>query len=262
MKVEILPLLGFPEVRAGDDIVELIISTLNRNNLLLRNGDVICIAEKIVAKAEGRVLKLSQITPSERAKRLSEVTGKPPEVVELILRESKEVLYAGEGFLLVVTRHGFVCANAGIDQSNIREGYAKLLPENPDKSAAEIRERLEKEFNIKLGVVICDSFGRSFRRGSVGVAIGCSGVEALLDRRGERDMYGKELVVTRVALGDLLASMANAVMGEGSERIPVVVIRGMKALGEGNAQDLIRSPEEDIALKCLRKSSTAQAPLL
>ncbi|NOZ59239.1 MAG: coenzyme F420-0:L-glutamate ligase [Euryarchaeota archaeon] len=245
MKVEILP-LRLPYVREGDDVAGLILRALQEQELDLEDGDVVVVTEKIVARAEGREVELDNVEPSAEARRLAEVTGKDPRVVQLILNEAREVLAAGENFIIVETRHGFVCANAGIDQSNVEEGRAKLLPLDPDRSAREIRRALEEATGRRLGVVIADSFGRSFRLGSVGVAIGCSGIVALLDRRGERDLLGRELKVTRVAVADCIASAANLVMGEGSEGIPVAIVRGTKVLGEGRARDLIRPKESDV----------------
>ncbi|MFQ5815299.1 MAG: coenzyme F420-0:L-glutamate ligase, partial [Candidatus Hydrothermarchaeaceae archaeon] len=165
---------------------------------------------------------------------------------ELIIGESRDILAIGENFIIVETRNGLVMANAGVDQSNVEDGMAKLLPLDPDLSAREIRSYLEERTGGRLGVIIADSLGRPFRNGSIGVAIGASGVRTLWDRRGEKDMLGKELKVTRVAVGDCLASIANLVMGEAAERTPVVVIRGFDFSGDGKAQDLIRPREKDV----------------
>lgn len=241
-----IPLDNLPLIKKGDDLGEIIIRALTMKDMSLDGGDIIAVTEKIVAKAEGRVVPLKSITPSEKALELAGITGKDPRIVELMLRESDEILRVGDNFIIVVTKHGFVCANAGIDQSNIEHGRVKLLPSNPDKSAAGIRSALEKKYGVKLGVVIVDSFGRPFRRGSVGVALGCSGVNALWDRRGEKDLYGKELMVTRVAIADCLASSANLLMGEGREKTPAVIIKGLNFQGEGRASDLLRTKTEDI----------------
>ena len=246
MKVEIIPLKHIPFVEEGDDLAELILSALQKENLELQDGDVVVVTEKIVARAEGREVELSSVTPSEEARRFARETGKDPRVVQLILDESKEVLATGENFIIVETKHGFVCANAGRDQSNVREGKAKLLPADPDKSAREIRRRLEQATGRRIGVVICDSFGRSFRLGSVGVAIGCSGIRALWDRRGERDLLGRTLKVTRVAVADCIASAANLVMGEAGEGVPVAIVRGLDVLGDGSGKDLLRPKERDV----------------
>jgi coenzyme F420-0:L-glutamate ligase/coenzyme F420-1:gamma-L-glutamate ligase len=245
MKTEAIG-LRIPLIKKGDDLVEIIYDALEKEKIRLKDGDVVILTEKIVSKSEGREIALDKIEPSSKAKDLAKTVGKDPKIVELILRESKEILGLGENFILVETKHGFVCANAGIDQSNIEKGKAKLLPENPDKSAEKIRRKLEEKTRKKIGVVIVDSWGRPFRYGSVGVAIGASGVVTLLDRRGEKDIFGKELQVTRVALGDCVASMASLIFGEAREMVPVVIVRGLNILGKGSAKELIRRKEEDI----------------
>jgi coenzyme F420-0:L-glutamate ligase/coenzyme F420-1:gamma-L-glutamate ligase len=246
MKLEIYALRHIPYVMKGDDIAALILEAMERQNLRLQDCDVVVVTEKIVARAEGREVELSNVTPSQEARRLAEITGKDARVVQLILDEAREVLAVGENFIIVETKHGFVCANAGIDQSNVHEGKAKLLPIDPDRSAEEIRRKLEAATGKRVGVIIADSFGRCFRYGSVGVAIGCAGVVALLDRRGERDLLGRELQVTRVAVADNIAAAANLVMGEGGEGIPVAIVRGLKVLGEGTVKELIRPKEMDV----------------
>lgn len=244
--MQAIPVDNLPMIRKGDSLEELIIRALMEKNIPLEEGDVVAVTEKIVSKAEGRVVNLKSIKPSKKALDLAAATGKDSRMVELILRESEEVLRIGDNFIITVTKHGFICANAGIDQSNIARGKAKVLPLDPDKSASKIRTRLEKEYGVKLGVIVVDSFGRPFRRGSVGVALGCSGIKALWDRRGEKDLYGKELLVTRVSIADSLASTANILMGEADEKIPVVIIRGLNFMGEGKGLDLLRTKEEDV----------------
>jgi coenzyme F420-0:L-glutamate ligase/coenzyme F420-1:gamma-L-glutamate ligase len=240
------PIKGIPRIKKGDDLAEAIIGGLKKTGLNLEKGDIVVVTEKIVAKAEGRLIALGTVTPSERALEISKKTGKDPRLVELILKESRDVLRMGKNFLIVETNQGFVCANAGIDQSNVPPGYAKLLPSRPDLSAELIRQSLEKATGTRLGVIIADSFGRPFRRGSVGVAIGASGVTALWDRRGEKDMYGKTLEVTRVSVADCIASAAALILGDAGEEIPVAVIRGLDYLGDGRAKDILRTRDEDI----------------
>ena len=241
-----IPLNTLPLIKKGDNLGKMIIRALMLKDMSLEDGDIIAVTEKIVANAENRLVPLKSVSPSEKALELAGITGKDPRIVELILRESDEILRVGDNFIIVVTKHGFVCANAGIDQSNIEPGKVKLLPINPDKSAAKIRSALEKKYGVRLGVIVVDSFGRPFRRGSVGVALGCSGVRALLDMRGEKDLYGKELMVTRVAIADCLASSVNILMGEADEKVPVVIIKGLNYLGNGRASDLLRTKTEDI----------------
>lgn len=244
--IRVIGIDNLPIIREGDDVGELILASLKKMEFKLLENDILVISEKIVSKAEGRLVELKDVTPSDKAMKLAESTGKDPRIVELILGESRDVLAVGENFIIVETRNGLVMANAGVDQSNVEDGMAKLLPLDPDLSARGIRSYLEERTGGRLGVIIADSLGRPFRNGSIGVAIGASGVRTLWDRRGERDMLGKELKVTRVAVGDCLASIANLVMGEAAERTPVVVIRGFDFSGGGNARDLIRPREKDV----------------
>lgn len=244
--MEIIGLDNVPLIEDGDNLVEIISSTLKEKRIALKDNDIVAVTEKIVAKAEGRLVDLDKVKPSRRAAALSRKTEKDPRIVELILRESREVLKTGKNFLIVETRQGFICANAGVDQSNVEEGKAKLLPRNPDKSAERIRKGLEEKTGNKIGVIIVDSLGRPFRYGTVGMAIGASGIKALWDRRGDRDLFGRELQITRVAVADCLASAANIVMGEASEKIPVAIIRGLNFPGSGKARDLIRKKREDV----------------
>lgn len=239
-------LSGLPIIEKGDDLVEVILQGMEAEGLEMEDGDIVVITEKVLAKAEGRIVDLEEVAPSERAIELAKVTEKDPRVVELILRESREVLAVGEGFIIVETEQGFVCANAGIDQSNIIDGKAKLLPLDPDGSAARIKAGLEARTGERVGVVIADSWGRPFRYGSVGVAIGASGVRALWDRRGEKDMYGKELKVTRVAVADCIASLASLILGEAAEGIPVVVVKDLQVQGRGKGADLLRPKDKDL----------------
>ncbi|MEE8401091.1 MAG: coenzyme F420-0:L-glutamate ligase [Candidatus Hydrothermarchaeaceae archaeon] len=243
--MEAIAIDNLPKIKKGDDLVKIISGAIDSKGILLEDGDIIVVAEKIVSKAEGGVVNLDALTPSKEAERLSEKIGKDPRVVELILGESKEILW-DENFIITETKHGFICANAGIDTSNVEEGHAKLLPKSPDASAKKLRDGIMKNYKKQIGVLIADSWGRPFRKGSVGVAIGSSGLRTLWDRRGEKDIFGKRLKVTRVALGDSLASTASLIMGEAGEMVPVVVIKGANFAGNGTAKDLIREKEEDV----------------
>ncbi|WP_456375533.1 coenzyme F420-0:L-glutamate ligase [Methanocaldococcus sp.] len=212
----------------------------------IKDGDIIVIAETLISKLEGNVIDRNKIIPSKKAIELAKKTGKDPKVVQVILDEAKEIVKVGKNFIITETKHGFVCANSGVDESNVSNGI-KTLPKDPDKSAEKIRKEIEKLTGKKVGVIISDSVGRPFRKGSVGIAIGVSGIIALWDRKGEKDLFGRELKTTEVAIADELASMANVVMGEANEGIPVVIIRGAKVpFGEGKGKDLIRPKEEDI----------------
>ncbi len=246
MRIEIIPLRSSARVRPGDDVGELILGMLNDAGVELRDGDVVVVSEKVVAKAEGRLVRLAEVVPGELAKELAAAGDKDARVVELVLRESKRIVAARGGVLVVETKQGFVCANAGVDLSNVEEGYAKLLPEEPDESAERIRRRLEAESGRRVGVVVADSWGRPFRLGSVGVAIGCSGIAPLADLRGRRDLFGRELRSTVVAVADCIASAANLVMGEAAEGTPAALVRGLRVLGEGRAKELLRPEEEDV----------------
>lgn len=234
-----IPVEGMPEVREGDRVGELIAERVE-----LQEGDVVVISQKIVSKAEGRVVRLDSVTPSARARELAERLGKEPELVELVLSESREVLRE-ERVLITETKHGFVCANAGIDSSNLPEdGTVCLLPEDPDASARRIRAELGG-----VAVVVSDSFGRAWRVGQAEVAIGCAGLQPLDDWRGRQDASGRELSATVIAIADEVAAAADLVRGK-DEGVPVVVVRGLGRYivaedGPGAAA-LRRPPGEDL----------------
>jgi coenzyme F420-0:L-glutamate ligase/coenzyme F420-1:gamma-L-glutamate ligase len=238
--------LKLPLIKEGDDIVKELLDAMAKEHLLIEDGDVLVVTEKIVAKSQGRVVDLESVTPSEEAIALAEKTEKDPWLVELILSESRAVLKAGPNFIITETEDGLVCANSGIDASNIEDGKVKLLPVDPDKAAERMQRKIESTVGRRVGVVIADSFGRPFRSGSVGVAIGAAGITTLWDRRGEADLFGRELQSTRVAVADCIASAANLVTGDGAEGIPVVLIKGLKLKGVGKASDLIRDRDQDL----------------
>lgn len=242
------PLEGLPLIQPGDDLPALILRAVQQNNFVLRDGDILVLAQKIVSKAEGRLVKLNSVSPTEEAKHLALKTEKDPRLVQLILNESNEVLRAQPGLLIVEHRLGFVCANAGIDRSNIEDSseVALLLPENPDASAQEIRTRLEKESAKRLAVLIIDSHGRAWRQGVLGLAIGLSGMPALVDLRGQPDLFGRELLVSTVGAADELAAAASLVMGQAAESSPVIHARGFPfALREGKLSELLRPRDKD-----------------
>lgn len=245
-RIELIALEGVPLVAPGDDLAALIGEALARGGLALREGDVLVLAQKIVSKAEGRRVALADVEPSEEARALAAQVGKEPRLVELILRESARVVRARPNVLIVEHRLGLIMANAGIDQSNVEPGYALLLPENPDASAARLRARLAPE-GMRFGVVINDSFGRPWRRGTTGVAIGAAGLPALVDRRGEADLFGRPLQVTMIALADEIAASASLLMGPAAEGIPAVLVRGLDwTAPESAASTLIRPENEDL----------------
>jgi coenzyme F420-0:L-glutamate ligase/coenzyme F420-1:gamma-L-glutamate ligase len=199
----------------------------------------------VVSKAEGRLVRIDKIEPTEEAVKLAEKIGKAPEFVQAVLDESIEILFTSP-FILTRAKCGNVCVNAGIDNSNVKEGYLLLLPENPDKSAEKIRKRIQELTGKRVGVVVTDTNGRPFRKGVVGFAIGSSGIVVLKDWRGEKDIYGRELEVTVECVADEIAAFANLLMGEGGEGVPVVILRGLDVLGEGSISEVYRSEEEDV----------------
>lgn len=246
----LIPLTGFPLVKVGDDLPELIRLSLIQSDIQLLDGDIIVLAQKIVSKAEGRLRNLSQIQPSERALDLSQKTGKDPRFLELVLMESNEVLRTRPGTIIVEHRLGFVCANAGIDHSNVGtrgELWVLLLPEDPDESARKIRTRLEAMAGVKIGVMIIDSHGRAWRLGTQGMAIGVSGIPGVVDLRGKPDLFSRILQITQVAVGDELASAASLVMGQAAEGTPVIHVRGFPyPLREATLEEFIRPQEQDL----------------
>ena len=222
---------GVPRVQPGDDLVALISAALHGAGVRPLAGDLVAVAQKIVSKAEGRSVRLATVTPSAEAEDIAARAHKDPRVVELILRESRAVLRVTPGVIIVEHRCGVVLANAGIDRSNIEDSdeQALLLPADADASAARLREGLQHEFGVPLGVIITDSIGRAWRLGTVGIAIGCAGVTALQDLRGQTDMFGRTLQVSEVAVADSLAAAAVLVMGEAAEGTPLVLVRGARA---------------------------------
>lgn len=242
---------GVPEVRPGSDLAALLAAALAERQIAPVAADVLVVAQKIVSKAEGRLVDLASVVPGQRALELATITGKDARLIELILSESTAVVRAKQDVLIVRHRLGYVLANAGIDRSNVLNASGReqvlLLPHDPDASAAVLRATLGLRCGVAPGVIISDSFGRPWRRGVVNVAIGAAGVPALLNRRGEADRGGRRLEVTEVAIGDALAAAAGLIMGEGAEGIPAVLIRGFSTrapMSHGRA--LIRPLEEDL----------------
>jgi len=237
-----MPLRGIPEVRAGDDLAAIIA------RFPLRDGDIVVVAQKIVSKAEGRVVRLGTVDPGERARDLARATGKDPRLVQLVLDESSAVLRQKSSLLITRHRLGYIMADAGIDASN--SGGVEtviLLPADPDRSAGVLAEALHSHSGARVGVVITDSWGRPWRLGTTGVAIGMAGVTSLRDMRGHPDRDGRLLKTTQIATGDELAAAASLLMGQADEGLPVVVIRGLDLADTGqNAMSLIRPHEEDV----------------
>lgn len=246
MPIEILPLVGLPELEPGNDIAGAIIQAARAQDTRVVAEDVFVVAQKIVSKAEGRIVRLDAVEPSERARAWARTWSKDARVVELVLRESKRIVRMERGVIIAETRHGFVCANAGVDVSNTEPGTAILLPDDPDQSARLLQSRLREAFACHVGVIISDTFGRAWREGLVNVALGVAGLSPLLDYRGRLDANGRPLQATVIALADELAAAAELVMGK-AERIPVAIVRGIKlAARSGSGADLIRPAEKDL----------------
>jgi coenzyme F420-0:L-glutamate ligase/coenzyme F420-1:gamma-L-glutamate ligase len=249
--LQLLALRDFPLVAPGDDIAVLVSRSLVDNQLTLQDGDIVVVAQKIISKAENRYRSLQDISPSAEAEKYAVETGKDPRLVELVLQESSRVLRHRFGSIVVEHKLGFVHANAGIDQSNLPgntgSDMALLLPADPDASAQALRSALQQQHNASIGVVINDSFGRAWRLGTVGIAIGVAGFEPLLDLRGAPDLFGRKLEITQVGIGDEIAAAASLLMGQAGEGVPVVIVRGLQLpVADGTVQTLLRKPHEDM----------------
>ncbi len=245
-EVSVCGLPGFPEVSRGDNLAALIAQSVRDARLEVKDKNIFVVAQKIVSKAEGQVLKLMDIEPSAKAQRWARDHGKDARLVEVILRESKQVLRMERGLLIVETQHGFVCANAGVDTSNTPSGQVTILPKDSDRSAAQIRQELEREFGARLAVIVSDTFGRPWREGLVNVALGVSGMTPLIDYRGQKDCFEGELQATRIAVADQLASTAELVMGK-TKGVPVALIHGFDyPEGPGEGRQILRSREKDL----------------
>ena len=249
--VTLTPLHGIKLVEPGDDLGAITIAALRDNGLALEVGDVLVVAQKIVSKAEGRFVDVASLQPSERAIALAAEVDKDPRFVEVVLSESKRVVRHRPGLLIVEHRLGFVMANAGIDHSNVApgEGVGRvlLLPIDPDGSARALRRHLMGVFGIGLGVIISDSFGRPWRKGTVGVALGAAGLPAFVDLRGHPDLFGRELLVTETGFADEIAAAAGLLMGQADEAVPMVLVRGLAwSAPDLPAAALVRPAEHDL----------------
>jgi coenzyme F420-0:L-glutamate ligase/coenzyme F420-1:gamma-L-glutamate ligase len=245
-RLEVIGLEGLQEVVPGDSIASLISKACAREAISLRSGDVLVIAQKIVSKAEGKIVALDKVRPSARAVELAAELGKDARVLEVILSESRSIVRIGRGAIIVETHHGFVCANAGVDLSNVGLGHVALLPADPDRSAKDIREELRRRHGVELGVLVSDSFGRAWRLGTTEVAVGASGFKPIKDLRGQTDKYGYTLKGSVTAVADEIACAAELVMGK-TDGVPVALVRGCPVEpGEGTAQELIRPEAEDL----------------
>jgi coenzyme F420-0:L-glutamate ligase / coenzyme F420-1:gamma-L-glutamate ligase len=257
MSLTLTALTGIPLIHPGDDLAKIILTALDATQIRLEDGDILVLAQKIVSKAEGRLVNLAGVVASPRAIELARNTEKDPRLVEVILSESNEVLRTRPGTIIVEHRLGFVCASAGVDHSNVSrvpdldktdaDDWILLLPKSPDESAGRLRQDLEMASGKRLGVLIIDSHGRAWRLGTVGVAIGISGLPGLVDLRGQPDLSGYVLKITLVAAADELAAAASLVMGQAAEGTPVVHVRGFPyPLREGKLKELLRPRQEDM----------------
>ena len=243
-EVRILGLRGIPELGEGDDLAALLVEAAVDHDGL-RDGDVVVVAQKAVSKVEGRIVALDAVEPTERARTLAGADGDPRHL-EVILRESSRIVRSRPPLVIAQTRHGYVCASAGVDASNApRAGMLVLLPVDPDSSARDLRERLRELAGMDVGVIISDSFGRPWRQGTVDVALGVAGIASLRDLRGSRDAAGYELRTTQIAVADEIASAAELVLGK-TEGVPAAIVRGLDARGDGTGADLVMPAERDL----------------
>ena len=251
MKVEVIGVKGLPIIKEGDDLAGLVVESAKEQGEPLQDGDIVALSHVIVSRAEGRTVDLSKVEPSPVAERFAALTGKDPRLVETILRDSRAVRRMTPGVLITETRQGFVCANAGVDKSNVPgEDVVALLPEDPDDSARRFRARVRELSGVEVAAIVCDTHGRGHRDGEVNVAVGASGMEVIRDRRGEHDLFGYELKVKRTAIADELAAAAELVIGQADEGVPVAIIRGYPYdLSESSsALELVRPREKDLFL--------------
>lgn len=235
--VEIIGVKGMPLINPGDDLPSLICAAISKHGIPLQDHDILVVAQTVVSKAEDALFKLAEVKPSLKAKYIAERIGKDPEIVELILREAAEIIRLQGFHLITRTRHGIICANSGVDLSNVSGGDAvTALPKDPDRSAKKLRIRLKALTGKNIAIIISDSSGRPFRVGQIGIAVGSSGLKPIFDRRGDKDLFGRVLKVKQTAVADVLASAAQLVIGEGAEGIPVAIIRGVSYIEDKKAK--------------------------
>jgi len=253
MSLVLTPITKIPLIKSGDDLCEIILASMDKEGISLQDNDILVITQKIVSKAEGRFVNLEDVTPSQKARELSLICEKDPRMVEIILGESKSVLRCAKDTLIVEHKLGFICANAGVDHSNVKEDHTPdgiwylLLPVNPDQSAQEIREAIKKCKKLNVGVMIIDSHGRAWRQGIIGMMIGTAGVPVLVDLRGKKDLFGYALKITKVAAADELAAAASLLMGQANESAPVIHVRGFPyKLRKSSLKEVLRPKSKDL----------------
>ena len=247
-KLEIIPLLGFPQLDKPCNLGELVAASLNENQLAPQQGDVLVVAHKIISKAEGAVVDLTTVTPSDKAIEMAEQTGKEPELVEVILSQSTKIVRQGHGVIICENLLGLICANAGVDRSNAGEDKVVLLPENPDQSANQLRQTLKSQFDVDVAVLVADTHGRPWREGAIGMCIGLSGADPFVDYRGRHDLYDYEMQTEVECVADELCAAATLLMGQGNEGIPLVLVKGAKLTldHQATSDGLLRDPERDL----------------
>jgi len=246
IRYEVVGVTGIPEIRPGDDLSRLIVECASRQGTPLCGGDLIVVGQKVVSKAEGRLVRLGDVQPSPAAVTMAAQLGRDPRLVEVILRESRRIVRMDRGVFIAETHHGWVCANAGVDQSNVEHDCVCLLPEDPDRSARRLREDIRERADLDIGVIIADTFGRPWREGLTNVAIGVSGVAPLRSYLGYKDQAGRELQATILAVADEIAGAAELVMGK-LDRVPVAIVRGLTvAPSEEGSKPLLRDPARDL----------------
>jgi len=241
----------FPLIKSGDSIAEIVVEIAGKNGLKIEDGDVVAVAQKIFSKTEKKVVRLKDVVPSKKAKEIAKITGKSPKFVELVLRETKKIVKASRGILIVEDKRGLICINAGIDKSNVEgRGNFALLPENPDESAEKFRMEIEKLTGKNVAVIMCDTYSRPFRRGQVNFAIGVAGIKLFEDYRGKKDLFGETLKVKNVAVVDEIAAAAELLMGQAKEARPVVIFKGLSDVvnfcDKCSIKELQISSEEDL----------------
>jgi coenzyme F420-0:L-glutamate ligase / coenzyme F420-1:gamma-L-glutamate ligase len=251
VSIQVIPIKGLPIINEGADLAKLLIESITEMGLSPLTGDVYIFSHVIVSRSEGKTVDLHKIIPGKKAQKYADITGKDPRLVQVILNESNGIRRISNGALITETKHGFVCANAGVDKSNVPgDDVVSPLPDDPDKSAKIIRQNIQDLTGLNVGVIVCDTHGRAHRCGEVNMAVGASGFEVIRDRRGEKDLFGYELTVKRTAVSDELAAAAELVIGQSDEAVPVALIRGYSIqLSETSvAKDLVRPREGDLFL--------------
>lgn len=248
-KIEVIGVKGLPFLKKGDDLAKLVCDAADRQGTSIRNGDVVVVTHVAASKVEGSTVNLDDVDPSEFAQTVAKQLDKDPALVEVILKESKSIIRMGDGHLITETKHGFVCANSGVDQSNVAGGrIVATLPKNPDRTARKIRRRIARLTGKDVAVIISDTHGRPLRDGEINVAVGVAGINPIRDRRGETDLFGYQLRVKRTAIADELASAAELVIGQAKEGIPVAIIQGYPypKAEKASAKMLIRKKKKDL----------------